>query len=195
MHIAVLGDTGMVGSRAIAEAKRRGHQVTGYSRNGENPLDFADTGKVVDVINDPETDLTLIAVVSGRTGSYDDDVANHKALIEAAPAGRILVVGGAGALQAHDNTLLVEAPDFPEAYKAESKTFVDVYNLYAQANGLNWTMLAPAPEIAPGERTGEYKVAKDNPAGSSISAEDFAVALIDEAENPQHTGTRFTVAN
>ena len=195
MQIAVLGDTGMVGSRAVAEAKHRGHQVTGYSRHGENPLDFAETAKVVDIINNPEVDLTIIAVVTGRTGSYADDVANHKALIEAAPTGRMLVVGGAGALQADDNTLLVDAPDFPEAYKAESQTFVEVHNMYEQSSGLNWTMLAPAPEIAPGERTGEYQVAKDHPAGRFISAEDFAVALIDEAENPQHTGTRFTVAN
>lgn|SRR5699024_4791038 len=195
MQIAVLGDTGMVGSRAVAEATNRGHQVTGYSRNGQNPLDFSDTAKVVDIINNPDTDLTIIAVVSGRTGSYADDVANHKALIEAAPTGRILVVGGAGALQADDNTLLVDAPDFPEEYKTESQTFVEVYNLYQQASDLNWTMLAPAPVIAPGERTGEYNVAKDTPAGGSVTAEDFAVALIDEAENPQHAGTRFTVAN
>ena len=195
MHIAVLGDTGMVGSRAVAEAESRGHQVTGYSRHGENPLDFSDTANVVEVINNPDVDLTIIAVVSGRTGSYDDDVANHKALIEAAPTGRILVVGGAGALQAEDNTLLVDAPDFPEAYKAESQAFVEVHNMYEQSNGLNWTMLAPAPEIAPGERTGEYQVAKDQPAGRFISVEDFAVALIDEAENPEHTGTRFTVAH
>ncbi len=195
MHIAVLGDTGMIGSRAIEEAKNRGHQVTGYSRNGANPLDFSDTAKVVEVINDPKVDVTIIAVVSGRTGSYDDDVANHQALVEAAPTGRMLVVGGAGALQAADNTLLVDAPDFPEAYKAESQTFVTVYNLYEQAEGLNWTMATPAPEIAPGKRTGEYQVDKDHPAGRFISAEDFAIALIDEVENPQHTGTRFTVAN
>lgn len=195
MNIAALGDTGMVGSRVSAEATSRGHQVAGYSRNGENSLDFSNTTKVVDLVNDPETDVTIIAVVTGRTGSYDDDVANHKALLDAAPTGRILVVGGAGALQAFDNTLLVDAPDFPEAYKAESQTFATIYDLYEQATGLNWTMLAPAPEIAPGERTGEYTVAKDHPAGRFISVEDFAVALIDEAEDPQHSGTRFTVAN
>lgn len=185
----------MIGSRAIREAKSRGHEVTGYSRNGEHPLDFAETAKVVDIINDPAVDLTIIAVVSGRTGSYDDDIAHHKALIEAAPTGRFLVVGGAGALQVDDDTLLVETPGFPEAYKAESQTFATIYELYKQTTDLNWTMLTPAPEIAPGERTGQYHTAKDQPAGNFISAEDFAVALIDEAENPQHTGTRFTVAN
>lgn len=56
-------------------------------------------------------------------------------------------------------------------------------------------MLSPAFEIAPGERTGKYNTALDTPAGASISAEDFAVALIDEAEEPKHAGRRFTVAN
>lgn len=195
MNIVVLGDTGMIGSRAVLEARNRGHRVTGYSRNGDNALDFADTAKVVDIINDPETDVTIIAVVSGRTGSYEEDFANHTALINAAPTGRILVVGGAGALRIDENTLLVESPDFPEIYKAESRTFAAIYQAYAEATNLNWTMLAPAPEIAPGERTGQYNLGTDYPVGSSISAEDFVVALIDEAENPQHTGTRFTVAN
>lgn len=195
MNIVVLGDTGMVGSRVVAEARQRGHHVTGYSRHGENPLDFSDTTKVVEIINDPDTDVTIIAVVTGRTGTYHDDIRNHSQLIHAAPTGRIIVVGGAGALQADADTLLVETPGFPEEYKAESQTFVAIYDAYRNTTNIDWTMLAPAPVIAPGERTGEYQVGTDYPVGESISAEDFAVALVDEAEQPQHAGTRFTVAN
>jgi uncharacterized protein len=47
----------------------------------------------------------------------------------------------------------------------------------------------------PGERTGTYHVALDVPAGDEISAEDFAVALVDELERPAHRRLRFTVAN
>lgn len=43
--------------------------------------------------------------------------------------------------------------------------------------------------IAPGQRTGVYRVGSDSPIGDAISAEDFA-----ELEKPAHTGTRFTVA-
>lgn len=49
--------------------------------------------------------------------------------------------------------------------------------------------------IAPGERTGSYVLGDDEPVGSQISAEDFAVALVDEVENAKHERTRFTVAN
>lgn len=78
-----------------AVSLQRNHEVVGYSRSGKNPLDFADTSKVMEIIDDPQTEVTIIAVISGRTGSYEDDIANHKALIDAAPSGRILVVGGA----------------------------------------------------------------------------------------------------
>ena len=61
--------------------------------------------------------------------------------------------------------------------------------------GLAWTMLSPAPMIAPGQRTGVYRVGSDSPIGDAISAEDFAVAIVDELEKPAHTGNRFTVAN
>ena len=63
------------------------------------------------------------------------------------------------------------------------------------SSGLNWTYLSPAPEIAPGERTGRYVLGDDSPAGGSISAEDYAVALVDEIERPAHERRRFTVAS
>ncbi|MCP3424990.1 NAD(P)H-binding protein [Rothia sp. AR01] len=201
MKIAVIGATGMVGSRVVAEASKRGHVVDAYSRGGTMvqgaetalPLDLADTAAVAEAIG--AHDATVITVVSGRTGSYADDVANHRALIEAAPSGRFLVVGGAGALQADERTLLKDTPGFPAEYKPEADAFSEVYEAYRGSEGLEWTMLAPAPVIAPGERTGEYSTGDDRPAGESISAEDFAVALVDELERPAHAGRRFTAAN
>ena len=56
-------------------------------------------------------------------------------------------------------------------------------------------MLSPAPMISPGERTGQYRVGTDSPLGDAISAEDFAVAIVDELEKPAHAGKRFAVAN
>jgi putative NADH-flavin reductase len=55
--------------------------------------------------------------------------------------------------------------------------------------------LSPAPVILPGERTGSYRVGDESPAGDQISIEDYAVALVDEIENPKHVRARFTVAN
>ncbi|MEU4206274.1 hypothetical protein [Rothia terrae] len=56
-------------------------------------------------------------------------------------------------------------------------------------------MLAPAPAIAPGVRTGQYNQQKDVLAGGFVSSADFAVAILDEIEELSHLGERFTVAS
>lgn len=201
MKMTVLGATGMVGSRLVAEAARRGHTVIAASRSGASvngassaiAMDLGDTAHVVAVIDSSEA--TVIAIPPDRHGgSHEPILRAHRDLIAARPAGRFLVVGGAGALEVN-GVRLKDSPGFPAAYLPEATTFSAVLDLYRASQGLNWTMLAPAPEIAPGERTGHYLVGTDSPVGDSISAEDFAVAIVDELEQPAHAGTRFTVAN
>lgn len=115
MHIAIIGAAGMVGSQIAAEAAARGHQVQGYTRSGRHTgsiatqaLQFTDTDAVARVIND--SDATVVSV-AGRD-DYDAVVAAHKNLIAAKPTGRLLVVGGAGALRVGDQRLL-DSPEFP----------------------------------------------------------------------------------
>lgn len=202
-NILVIGSTGMVGSRIVNEAVRRGHTVTAASRSGK-PVDGAaraiavelgDTDAVAKLIEALETDVTIIAVSPDRTGGSTQPLVNaHKKLIDRGVKGRVLIVGGAGSLQREDSSLLVDSPEFPEEYKAEAQAFVEILNLYRNSD-LTWTMLSPSPAIAPGERTGNITLGTDSPVGGAVSAENFAVAMIDEVENPQHVGTRFTVAD
>lgn len=201
MKIAVIGATGMVGARAVAEAVARGHEVTAATRGGTAvegaaPLtvDMADTAAVVRVID--THDATIVSVPGDRAGGDTTGIKNaHKALIGAKPHGRVLLVGGAGSLHLPDGTLLKDSPEFPPEYKSEADAFTDILDDYRASEGVDWTMLSPAPVIAPGERTGSYRTADDVPAGDFVSAEDFAVALVDEAESSTHRGARFTVAN
>lgn len=200
-NIAVIGATGMVGSRVVAEAAARGNHVDAYSRTGNAPasanitpytVDFTNTQAVVEIIN--AHDATLITV-AGRD-NYDAVREAHHALIEAAPKGRFIVVGGAGALMADEHTRLVDTPGFPDAYKPEALTFAAVYEDYRlHATHVQWSMIAPAPEIAPGVRTGNIVISLNTPAGGFVSAEDFADAVVNELEMPQHIGERFTVAS
>lgn len=194
MNISIIGAAGMVGSALAAEAEERGHQVIRYTRSGSQPgaraLDFSDTPAVKEVIEGG--DVTVISVAS--RDDYDAAVAAHRALIDARPRGRFIVIGGAGALQAGEG-LLLESPDFPSEYLPEATAFAAVHQAYHESEGLEWSMIAPSPMIAPGARTGEYKVGLDTPAGDFVSAEDFAVAAVDEIEQPRHAGRRFTVAS
>ena len=200
MNIAVIGATGMVGERIVAEAVARGHQVDAYSRSGNvvpgaesKTVDLANTDELVSIVNGH--DVTIIAVSAGRGTSADPVINAHKALIAAKPAGRLLIVGGAGSLMDENGVRLVDTDGFPEAYKNEAKAFCQILEEYQASDGLAWTLLSPAPLIRPGERTGKYNVSLDTPAGTEISAEDFAVALLDEAETPKYPGVRFTVAH
>ncbi|WP_040594563.1 NAD(P)-dependent oxidoreductase [Timonella senegalensis] len=200
MKIAIYGGTGMVGSRVALEAIGRGHEVTVIGRHQANVEgatlqigDASDTDEFLQTAR--EHDAVVISIPPSRTGqSHRPTLELHKNIIENRPAGRTFVVGGAGSLMAGDRHLH-ETEGFPAAFKPEAETMSTVLDMYKESTGFNWVVLSPAPLIAPGTRTGSYKVGKDSPVGDSISAEDFAVAVVDELENPAHQNTRFTVAN
>ena len=114
---------------------------------------------------------------------------------------RLIVVGGAGSLEVAPGVALMDAPGFPEAYKPEATEGRESLQVFrgGEAEGLEWTYVSPAAEIGPGERTGTYRTTldqflADEHGRSRISFEDFAVALLDEAEAPKHVGRRFGVA-
>ena len=202
MKIAVIGGTGMVGSATVTEAADRGHDVVSASRSSRHAegaaqdvsLTLADTRAVVDLVN--SSDATVIAVSAGRGESAQPVIDAHRALIAAAPTGRLIIVGGAGSLLTPDGTRLVDSPGFPEEYKAEALAFSEVLDLYREAGGaLSWTLLSPAPGFTDRPRTGSYVEGTDEPVGSEISVADFAVALVDEAEKDTHRSHRWTIAN
>ena len=202
MKIAVFGASGMVGSRVAAEAVSRGHEVTGVTRSGgEQPAGVrAVQGSANDLTTAEElaadADVLVAAIGPSRTGGdhqeYLDAIDNLVAAVRGTQT-RLLVVGGAGSLVVNGDRV-VDGPDFPAEYKNESLTLSQALeNLRATGDDVNWTMLSPAFVIAPGERTGTFRLSGDEPIGDHISAEDYAVALIDEAEKPAHNRQRFTL--
>lgn len=203
MKINVIGATGMIGREVVAEAAARGHEVVAYSRSGKAVqgaahaagLDMADIARVVEAVGG--ADVTIIAVSAGWGGQDPQPVIDaYRGLIAAQPAARIIAVGGAGSLNADKaGTLIKDTPSFPADYYPEANAFATILQEFRKSHGVDWTVVAPSPVIAPGKRTGEYVTADDVPAGEGVSVEDFAVALIDEAENPTHRQARFTVAS
>jgi putative NADH-flavin reductase len=213
MKIALIGANGMIGSRTAAEALRRGHQVTAIARN---PAAFGATSPLpgINVVQGDATnadsianavrgqDVVISAVGPGATGSTDMYVEAAHALLEGLPrAGvkRLLIVGGAGSLEVAPGQQLVDQPDFPAAWKGVAMATRDALNVYRGNKTLDWTYVSPAALIQPGERTGKYRTAGDQllvdaKGESEISAEDYAIALLDEVEKPQHVQQRFTVA-
>jgi uncharacterized protein len=129
--------------------------------------------------------------------------ANARALIAGlreAGVKSVLYVGGASSLEVAPGQVLADSPDFPEIYKAEAQEGREALAVWrSEAEGLDWTYLSPAAEIGPGKRTGSYRTTGDQllvdaEGKSFISFEDYAVAVLDELERPQHVGRRFGVA-
>jgi putative NADH-flavin reductase len=192
MKIALFGATGMIGSRIAAEATARGHHVTSLSRSTGG--DLADPDAVLEVAG--SHDVIVSATGPSRTGephqAWLDAVST---LIAHAGEARIVFVGGAGSLLTPDGTRLLDTDGFPAEYHAEASAGAAALELFRAApESVDWTFVSPSPVIAPGERTGRYTTALDTPAGDFISAEDYAVALLDEIEEPQHPRKRFTAA-
>jgi uncharacterized protein len=200
MKIAVFGASGMVGSRVAAEAVSRGHEVAGVTRSGGELPDGvrAVQGSANDVAAAKElaadSDVLVAAIGPSRTGGDHQEYLDAVDTLIAAVRGtatRLFVVGGAGSLVV-DGNRVVDGPDFPAEYKNESLTVSQALeNL--RASDVNWTVLSPAFVIAPGERTGVFRLGQDEPVGDHISAEDYAVALLNEVEQPAHNRRRFTV--
>ncbi|MDT0185596.1 NAD(P)H-binding protein [Microbacterium sp. ARD31] len=193
MKIAVFGATGMVGSRIAGEAEARGHEVTALSRS--TGADMADAATVHEAA--ASHDVIVSATGPSRTGeSHEPWLASVSTLIQNAGDARVLFVGGAGSLLTPDGTRLLDSEGFPEEYKAEASSGAAALELFRAApDAVDWTFVSPSPVIAPGERTGSYATALDTPAGDFVSAEDYAAALVDEIEEPQHRRQRFTVAS
>lgn len=194
MKIAVFGASGMIGSRIVAEAAARGHQVTSISRSGGdlagNASDPAFTAAVA-----ADHDVIVSAVGPSRTEDDGDAFAATIANLAATLSGkRLLVVGGAGSLEV-DGVRLVDTPEFPDLYKSEAlKGAASLQVLRDAADDVDWTYLSPSPVIEPGPR-GEFRLGLYSPAGDRVTTDDYAAALLDEIEQPAHRRRRFTVAS
>jgi putative NADH-flavin reductase len=204
MKIAVFGATGQVGSQVVAEAVRRGHHVTALSRRATTAPDGATpvVGDAVDVSTVREVaashDVVLSAVGPSRDPGGDPDafVGVVQGLTEAVGGTRLIVVGGSGSLLAAPGVRLVDTPDFPDVFKAEALAQMQALEvLRAAGPDLDWTYVSPAPMVEAGERTGVYVSGLDEPVGLSITFADWAVALVDEIDEPAHRRQRFTVAS
>jgi hypothetical protein len=203
MKVALVGASGRVGSRLAAELLRRGHSVTGITREpqkAEAPPgltfkqgDARDAASLAPLLVDHDAVISAMRFV----GSDPEALI---AAVKAARVDRLLVVGGAGSLQVAPGQLLFETPDFPPAAKPEAVAGKRFLDLLRQEKTLRWTFLSPSANFAPGERTGSFRLGDDQllvaaDGSSHVSMEDFAIAMVDELEHPRHDWRRFTVGH
>jgi len=210
MKIAIFGAKGMIGQRILQEALERGHEVTVVLRD---PGSYQPTNEKVRAIQGDATDSESVATAVAGQDAVIASIApgqqeNPEMWVDAAHAliagltkaevSRLLIVGGAGSLEVAPGLKLFDSPDFPAAWKDMAKALGAALEVYRTAD-LDWTFFSPAIFIQPGERFGKFRIGKDQvlfdeQGQSRISAEDFAVAMLDELEKPEHLRQRITVA-
>ncbi|MFC4075878.1 NAD(P)-dependent oxidoreductase [Salinithrix halophila] len=209
MKIALIGATGTIGQRILLEALSRGHQVTVIARDPARVQEAKNVQVAIGDVFKPESIAraaaghdAVISAYGPKHGEESSLLTATESLIEGVKQSgvrRFLTVGGAGSLEVAPGVHLVDTPEFPDAWKPIALAHRDALELYRQETELDWTYLSPAALIEPGERTGQFRTGTDQlitdkNGDSRISAEDFAVALLDELENPRFIRQRFTVA-
>ena len=202
MNIVLVGATGGIGSRVLDEALRRGHTVTATSRDPKKLA--ARPGMTAKVTNTADVAATAAlfrghdaVVVSVKWNEADI----HQVLeaIRQSDVKRCLFVIGAGSLIRKDGRTHFEHMAEKGIQPPTSKPAALAFDEMKKASDLDWTAISPAASIQPGERTTKFRLGLDHlvedaQGESKISREDFAVAILDELEKPQHVRKRFTAA-
>jgi len=211
--IALIGASGLVGSAILKESLQRGHMVTAIVRNPdkiklEDPNLLIKKGDVLSEQSVPElisgADVVISAYNPGWTNPNiaEETTRAYNSIIggvKKAKIPRLLIVGGAGSLYVAPEKRLMDTGLIPQSFMPAIEALADVfYDLQKEEKEIDWAFFSPAGNIAPGERTGKFRLGKDNlivdtKGESNISVEDYAVAMLNEVEAPEHHRERFTI--
>jgi uncharacterized protein len=214
MKIALLGAAGNIGTEIRKEALGRGHRVTAIVRTASRLAEELDQSVVVGDAYDRDGLSRIVsghdAFISAFSPDRSEPLENkplrlreaHRSIIGAAQASRVkrfILVGGVGSLWYEPGVLVVDSPGYPQTNRANTLANIEILNrLREDDHGLDWTYVSPPRVIEAGERTGRFRMGRDDllrdeNSVSRISRADFALAVIDELEKPAHIRGRFTV--
>lgn len=207
MKIAIIGASGFIGSAILKEALDRGHNVTAIVRHAEK-ITTTHPQLIIKEADVATADVaSLVAGSEAVISAYNayDSATYVKAIhaiingVKKAGIKRFLAVSGAGSLEIEPGLQVLDTPEFPAEWKGGASATRDAFYVIKEQNDLDWTVLSPAMMIEPGERTGRFRLGKDQVVAdekgdSKISTGDYAVAMIDELEKPAHIRERFTLA-
>jgi putative NADH-flavin reductase len=200
MKVALIGASGNAGSRILKELVDRSHTVLALARNivripnlagvTTRALDVNDRAALGSALKDHDAVISAIKFTAADTQGLIDSVA-------LAGVNRYLVVGGAGSLEIAPGLLEMDSPNFPAHVRPEAAAGARFLS-QLRASALDWTYISPSRFFQPGVRTGVFRTGSDQlltgvDGRSAISFEDFAMAMVDELERPQHSRRRFTV--
>lgn len=201
MHVTVLGASGRAGSEITKELASRGHTVTAIARKPD-AIPAADG--VTPVQGDASDPAALAALIKGSDAvisalHHDIRAETILSALKAAGVPRLLVTGGASSLEVAPGVKLIDTPEFPEEWKVFARNGIVFLDDLRGETGIDWTYFSPAAVIEETPRLGKFRTGTDqlivdDKGESHIGFSDYAIAMVDELENPQHSRARFTAA-
>ena len=212
-NVTLIGASGFVGTAILNELLARGHRVTAVVRNpGKIGIKSPSLTVVQADVTDPSA---LVAACKGRDAVisaynpgwtnpniYEETLRNYPLILEAVRQSgvrRLLCVGGAGTLFCAPGLRVVDSGVIPDAIMGGVRSLGEFYlNTLMNEKEIDWIFFSPAGTLEPGKRTGKFRLGKDDlivdeNGNSHISVKDYAVAMVDELENPKHHYERFTI--
>ncbi len=202
-NIVLVGATGNIGRCILDEALARQHRVTAVTRDA-GKLAAARPGMTVKQGNTADV-AAMTAILKGHEAVVasvrwnDADIRQVIDAVRQSGVNRVLFVIGAGSLLRADGRThlehMTEAGNVPPTSRPASLAF----DVIRSVSDFDWTAISPPASIQPGARTGKFRLGgdrllEDAEGQSRISREDFAIAIVDELEKPQHRRKRFTAA-
>ena len=211
--VVLIGASGFVGNAILNELLSRGHKVTAVVRNPTKinvtnskleivKTDVSDTNVMVEICKGKEAIISAYNPGWANPDIYEETLRNYPLILEAAKrsgAKRLLCVGGAGTLFCAPGLRVVDSGAIPDAIMDGVKSLGEFYlNTLMNEKTIDWIFFSPAGTLESGKRTGKFRLGKDDlivdeNGISHISVEDYAVAMVDELENPKHHYERFTI--
>lgn len=212
-NVALIGASGFVGTAIMNELLNRGHKVTAIVRNPEKvsvkndnlnvvKADVADTEAIIAACKGKDAIISAYNPGWANPDIYEETLRNYPLILESAKRSevkRLLCVGGAGTLFCAPGLRVVDSGAIPDAIMGGVKSLGEFYlNTLMNEHDIDWIFFSPAGTLEPGERTGKFRLGKDDlivdaNGNSHISVEDYAVAMVDELEKPAHHFERFTI--
>ncbi len=193
--ILVIGARGRAGSAAVAEARGRGHDVIGVARTTGDSLvagDVTDAGRIAELA--AGYDAVIAGVYDGGSDPAEFFPRAARALVDGlakAEVRRLVWVGLASVVPTTAGPLLLDG--YPEEYHSLFLAHRAALDVFAESS-LDWVSIAPSGDFdhADPSRKGRYRVAPPD-AQALISYADFAVALVDEVDQPSRHREAFGV--
>lgn len=211
--IVLIGASGFVGSAILNEALNRGIKVSVIVRNPESikitnanliivKADVSDSDRVAEISKEADAVISAFNPGWSNPNIYEETLKIYPRILEGvkkAKVKRLLIVGGAGTLFVAPGLRVIDSGAIPAEIMDGVKSLGEFYlNTLINEQDIDWVFFSPAGSLEAGERTGNYRLGKDdlilNDKGESkISVQDYAKAMIDEFETPAHHKERFTI--